>query len=133
MTAAPKTLRIPRTELPADGTHAFSFEANGWPVDGLVVIQGGTIRAWVNRCAHLPLTLDMGTGDFFTPGGDELLCSHHGARYALDTGLCTWGPCKGRSLDPIPLDLEDPEFIVLDLSRVDEDRTPPPSDYSTDA
>jgi nitrite reductase/ring-hydroxylating ferredoxin subunit len=87
------------------------------------------LRAWVNRCAHLPLTLDMGSGEFFTAEGSELQCSHHGARYALDSGLCLWGPCKGRSLEPIPFDASDPEFLVLDLSAVDADRPPPPADY----
>ncbi len=130
MATSPPTLRIPRGDLPDEGVHPFSFEANGWPVDGMVVVRDGEIRAWVNRCMHLPLTLDMGTGDFFSKDGMELQCSHHGARYALDTGLCVWGPCKGRSLEAIPMDESDPEVLVLDLSRVDEGRTPPPADYA---
>lgn len=130
MTEPGETLHIPWNDIPEDGAYSFSFEARGWPVDGVVVRRNGVLRAWINRCAHLPLTLDMGTGDFFTQERTEIQCGHHGARYDLDTGLCLWGPCKGRSLEPIPMDTNDPEALVLDLSRVDEDRPPPPADYT---
>ena len=126
MATPPEHIVLQRDDIADGGVLGFKFEASGWPTGGFVYRAGDRFHAWVNRCKHLPLTLDLGTGDFLTPDASELLCSNHGARFDPTTGLCTWGPCKGLSLEPIPLDDSDPEILVLDISGIDEDRSPRP-------
>ncbi len=58
----------------------------------------GQARAYLNRCAHVPVELDWQPGKFFDDTGVYLICATHGAMYEADTGSCIAGPCRGQSL-----------------------------------
>lgn len=66
-----------------------------------VVRHRGRVRAFLNRCAHVPIELDWQHGRFFDLTGLYLICSTHGAHYEPETGRCVMGPCKGRRLTPV--------------------------------
>lgn len=118
----PSPLRIPRDQIVPEGT-SIPFIRKGWDTEALVFGSGEDVHAYINRCPHLPLTLDIGTGSFFTRNGEELLCANHGARFRPEDGECTWGPCKGYSLIPIPFNWSpDGDFLLLQLDTVDKDR-----------
>lgn len=70
---------------------------------GFVVRYGGSVRGFLNRCAHVPIELDWNEGQFFESSGLYLMCSTHGALYDPDTGRCAGGPCRGGSLRPISI------------------------------
>lgn len=63
--------------------------------------QGG-LRVWVNRCPHVPYSLDLGDGNVLDTDGVTLVCSNHGARFTAGAGQCIWGPVRGRWLEPMP-------------------------------
>lgn len=65
----------------------------------------GQIRAYENRCRHLPLSLDHGDGQFFDTEERFLLCQNHGAVFDPLTGLCVQGPCVGASLTPLKVEI----------------------------
>lgn len=69
---------------------------------GFAVRVGGAARAYVNRCAHVPVELDSPPGRFLDDTGRVVVCATHGARYHGDTGACAGGPCRGRPLLPLP-------------------------------
>jgi nitrite reductase/ring-hydroxylating ferredoxin subunit len=66
-----------------------------------VVRYGLEPRAYLNRCAHLPMELDWTQGEFFESSGLYLMCATHGALYEPDTGHCAGGPCRGGRLHAI--------------------------------
>ncbi len=66
-----------------------------------VVRYQGQLRAYLNRCAHVPVELDWEQGKFFDYSGLYLICATHGALYAPETGRCVGGRCQGRSLQPL--------------------------------
>lgn len=69
---------------------------------GFAVRWQGRVRAYVNRCAHVPVALDWVPGQVFDPAGRTLLCSVHGAEYDPASGHCLSGPCSGRGhLQPL--------------------------------
>lgn len=68
---------------------------------GFVVRYGGTVRGFLNRCAHVPIELDWSEGQFFDSSGLYLMCSTHGALYDPETGRCAGGPCRGGGLRSI--------------------------------
>ena len=118
----PSPLRIPEDQILPEGK-AYPFIRKGWDNEALVFRDGGHVRAYINRCPHLPLTLDIGTGSFFTNNGEELLCANHGARFRREDGECTWGPCKGHALIPIPFKWSlDGSHLLLELHEVDKER-----------
>lgn len=73
------------------------------PVAAFVVRYDGQPRAWLNSCRHVPIELDWLPGKFFDFSGLYLVCASHGATYEPDTGHCIAGPCKGASLEPVPV------------------------------
>lgn len=86
----------------------FRIQRGGAPVEAFVVRFEGRLRAWVNRCTHRQVELDLGRGDFFHPSADLLLCRAHGATFDVRTGACSDGPCpRGSGLEPIPVGEED--------------------------
>lgn len=75
----------------------------------------GELRAYLNRCEHLPIPLNAGGPDFLTADRRELLCRTHGARYRLEDGHCVHGPCAGRALRPLALSVEaDCVYVLLE-------------------
>lgn len=104
-------------ELPEGGTVRFEIPRQGrWPLPCFAVRKKGNVAAFVNRCAHWPVTLDMETGDFWDYEHHYLQCRTHGALYDLK-GLCVAGPCTGESLVPLPVE-ERAGQVVLDRSRM---------------
>jgi nitrite reductase/ring-hydroxylating ferredoxin subunit len=117
-------------ELLPGGTTTFRFVSRGWPNHGFLHHDGTTVRAWLNRCAHLPLSLDLGLGEFFDESGEYFHCANHGAIFRTTDGVCEWGPCVGRALMSLPVRVEG-ETAVVDVSEVDAGRPVHP-EYADD-
>ncbi len=66
--------------------------------------RAGVVRAYLNRCQHLPIPLDGGSRRFWSADGQHLLCGTHGAHYRREDGQCVLGPCLGTNL--LALELE---------------------------
>ena len=92
-------------ELPPGRTKKFLLKCNGNTVEALLVNYEGRLRAYVNRCRHIALSLDWVDNEFFTEDGRYLICANHGATYEPTTGECVWGPCFGAFLQSVPLEI----------------------------
>ncbi|MBI1823747.1 MAG: Rieske (2Fe-2S) protein [Nitrospirae bacterium] len=97
----------------------FTFDLNEKKCEGFVINEKGHYYGYINRCRHMGITLDWDTNEFYTPGKSELICKTHGATYQPETGECTGGPCKGKSLFPLPLSIRS-NSIYLDLATATE-------------
>ena len=86
-----------------DGGEAVRFEllANGQPASAFVLRTEGGLRAYLNRCAHVPTELDWQRGQFWCADRRFIICSVHGALYDPPDGLCVAGPCVGARLHAI--------------------------------
>ena len=93
------------SELEANGTRAFTIGEGDWPLKGFVVRVGEAVRGYVNRCPHEGHPLNLLPQRFLSPDGTMILCSSHGALFEKGTGYCVAGPCAGRSLTPVALEI----------------------------
>lgn len=75
--------------------------------------EHGQLRAFVNRCKHLPIPLDSGSRQVLAPDRRHFLCRTHGALYRIGDGACIAGPCNGRSLEPLAVELDAGRVFVL--------------------
>ena len=97
------------------GARGFTLGSGDWPLRGFVVRVGATVRGYLNRCPHAGHPLDLLPQRFLTADGSLILCSSHGALFEKSTGLCVAGPCAGRALTPIALQVSC-GFVLLDDS-----------------
>jgi nitrite reductase/ring-hydroxylating ferredoxin subunit len=94
-------------ELPPGTTKKFTFDAHGQKTEAFLANVQGEFVAFVNRCVHLPITLDLDDNDFFTCDAKLFVCKTHGSVYDPHAGKCVGGPGQGKSLERLPLVIED--------------------------
>jgi nitrite reductase/ring-hydroxylating ferredoxin subunit len=76
-------------------------------LDIIIVQSKGTRRAYINSCPHQFIPLETFPNHFLTADKTHLVCSGHGAQFALQTGMCTRGPCLGKGLDRLAIEEKD--------------------------
>ena len=65
----------------------------GRPARAFALRFDGTVRAYMNRCLHVPTEMDWQPGEFLDMDKRWILCSIHGATYEPTDGRCVGGPC----------------------------------------
>jgi nitrite reductase/ring-hydroxylating ferredoxin subunit len=114
---ATRKIMVARTdELKPGTTRKFSFERDGQRTDAFVANVRGEFVAFVNRCVHLPISLDLDDNDFFTCDGKFFVCKTHGSVYEPRAGQCIGGPGQGKSLEQLPVVIEKGS-VYLDLAE----------------
>lgn len=86
----------------------------GFEQTGFAVRNGGKVCAYVNRCPHQGTELDWQPGEFFEETGLYLVCSTHGAIFQPESGFCVAGPCRGASLEQLPIREQDGQVFLVD-------------------
>ena len=81
---------------------------------GLFAVRAADIHVYVNACPHIGVALDGTPHDFLTRDKQHIVCATHGALFAIETGLCTQGPCHGDSLEQIAVTIVDGWILVPD-------------------
>jgi nitrite reductase/ring-hydroxylating ferredoxin subunit len=120
-----KVTVLRRGELAPGETKKFFLDCEGYEIECFAINHAGTLHAWVNRCRHVPMTMDWIENQFLTEDGRYVQCATHGACYQPDTGECVAGPALGKSLIRVPLEVVGnevratcpPEAIPEDLKR----------------
>jgi nitrite reductase/ring-hydroxylating ferredoxin subunit len=99
-------------ELAERTTKKFFATIDGVEEECFLVKYGGRFYAYVNRCCHVPMTLDWVENRFFTADGRYLQCATHGARYLPETGECVAGPPCGKFLRRLEVSTADGKVYV---------------------
>jgi nitrite reductase/ring-hydroxylating ferredoxin subunit len=90
----------------AAGARGFTIGSGDWPLRIFVVQVVNAVRGYINRCPHAGHPLDLRPHHFLTADGALILCSSHGALFEKSTGYCVAGPCAGRALTPVALEVQ---------------------------
>lgn len=99
-------------ELEDPGSREFRIGEGDWPFKGFVVRLGDDVFAYQNYCMHVGHPLNWAPDSFLTKDRNNIICSSHGAVYEIPTGLCIAGPCLGKSLRPLPVNIRDGVILV---------------------
>ena len=91
--------------LKPTGCREFRLAGGQGPLQCFVVRTASGVHAYVNRCAHMALPLNLLPDRFLTHDGSMILCTAHGAIFEKSTGYCVAGPCAGRALASVPVDV----------------------------
>ena len=79
----------------------FNVLEHGRPARAFALRFDGIVRAYVNRCVHVPTEMDWQPGEFLDGDRRWILCSIHGATYEPADGRCVGGPCGRGKLTPV--------------------------------
>lgn len=121
MSADRLTVVVGRVDEIAPGkTKKFLFVRAGQEIEAFALNRGGEIHAYLNRCRHVPMTMDWVENQFFTEEGDYILCATHGACYVPETGECVSGPPLGRFLVRVPVQVVAGEIVAEMPAESDE-------------
>ena len=100
-------------ELDSVDARGFDFPTGDGPRSGFVVREGDLVFAYRNVCPHAGHPLNWKPHAFLTKARDRIMCSVHGAIFELGTGLCVGGPCPGRSLTALRVEIRDGRVVVF--------------------
>ena len=109
------TVLCPLEALADPGAKGFTVAGPTGRREILVVRRLGHVFAYENACPHIGTPLDFLPDRFLTRDGQHLLCSTHGALFEITTGLCTHGPCRGQSLIPVPIAVQDGQVVLREF------------------
>ena len=93
---------IRRSDLPETGIVSILAPISGEIMSIIVECSGPALQAWLNACPHEGRRLDYAPGKFLIDK-QNLICAAHGATFRLTDGFCISGPCRGESLQSIPV------------------------------
>ena len=98
---------------------ARGFDPRGEGVDTVFVVRkDGRLHAYRDACPHYGDTPMAWRKDAYLDGAaTRIVCSAHGAQFAIDTGICTLGPCLGQALTPVPLAIAAPDDVYAVLEQ----------------
>jgi nitrite reductase/ring-hydroxylating ferredoxin subunit len=92
-------------ELAPGQTKKFVLYCGGRELEAFVVNHDGALYAYLNRCCHIPMTMDWVENQFLTADGAHIQCATHGALDVPTTGECVAGPPLGQCLTAVPLEI----------------------------
>jgi nitrite reductase/ring-hydroxylating ferredoxin subunit len=100
-------------DIPDGASRGFGPAPGGFT--GLFAIRrGADAYVYVNACPHVGVALDWTPDDFLTADRKLIVCSTHGALFAIETGQCVQGPCKGDKLESVAATVEGGWILVPD-------------------
>ncbi len=101
-------------EVREHGCRGFMLGEGDWPLRGFVVHVPDGYRAYVNWCPHAGHPLNLKPHQFLTPDGALIQCCSHGALFERAGGLCIAGPCAGKSLHALPVQVVDGYILLVE-------------------
>lgn len=73
----------------------------------ILVRDGERAYAFENLCPHYNLPLDFKGDDFKHPERNLIRCKNHQALFRMNDGVCVEGPCKGKRLKVVEIEVID--------------------------
>lgn len=103
-------------EIAEGGAKGFALaDQDGYGQGDIFLVRAGArVYGYVNSCPHIGTPLEFLPDRFLTRDGREILCSTHGARFDIATGVCVAGPCRGRALRAVPVTVEHDLIFLAD-------------------
>lgn len=91
----------------------FYFKKKEKELSGFLIRNKEGFSAFLNKCKHWPVELDMGDEDYYYAAIDRIQCKSHGATFLLNSGVCDGGPCEGAFLEKFTTKKHDPDVTVF--------------------
>ena len=104
------------TELKQRITLEVRLGEGGEEGGAFVVYRNGEVRAYLNQCPHTGAPLNWSPHVFLSAEGDFIQCSLHGAMFQIDDGYCVYGPCSGKGLQAVSVEVVGDDILLKTAS-----------------
>jgi nitrite reductase/ring-hydroxylating ferredoxin subunit len=101
-------------EIPEGRCKEIRFGEGAYAFSVLIHRSGARVKAYVNRCPHFSLPLNVRPGEFVMLDGARVMCALHGAVFRLDNGYCEAGPAASSSLESVEVVVSDGLVCIAD-------------------
>ena len=99
-------------DIPDGNSRGFPAAPGGFT--GLFAVRRGReVRVYVNSCPHIGVPLDPVPDRFLDRKREAIVCSTHGARFRIEDGVCTSGPCYGEVLEAVPVRIDEQDRVLV--------------------
>jgi nitrite reductase/ring-hydroxylating ferredoxin subunit len=97
----------------ADGASR-GFDPAGTGQDTVLLVRrGDRVFGWRDACPHHGGTpMAWRKDEYLDAARTHIVCAAHGARFDIETGACTLGPCLGQRLQPVGLVVTNNEIHI---------------------
>ena len=92
-------------DLPEGCSRGFSVKTCSGCEDIFLVHKNSRLFAYRNSCPHTGGPLDWVPDQFLNLDGDLIQCATHDALFCIEDGICIAGPCVGRALSPVSVEI----------------------------
>jgi nitrite reductase/ring-hydroxylating ferredoxin subunit len=98
------------------------FDTQGEGTDTLFVVRHhGRLHAWRNACPHVDgAPMAWRRHAYMNAAGTHVACHAHGALFLPDTGLCVQGPCLGKSLQALKIEIDHEGHVFVNTTQESE-------------
>lgn len=94
-------------DLDDPGARGFIIDTGEERCEIFLVRKDTSVFAYLNRCPHANQRLDARPDRFLTTDETRIICGAHGALFRIEDGFCTSGPCAGKHLEPVKIEIAD--------------------------
>ena len=99
-------------DLPEGCSRGFSVKTGSGYEDIFLVHKNSQLFAYRNSCPHTGGPLDWVPDQFLNLDGDLIQCATHDALFCIENGVCIAGPCAGKALSPVSVDISNEEIML---------------------
>ena len=103
----PGTALCALDEIDEPGAKGLTLKSGTSRLDIFLIRKDGAVYAYLNLCPHAATRLDNWPDRFLTQDERQILCGNHAALFRIEDGFCTSGPCAGKSLERVPVEVRD--------------------------
>ncbi len=101
-------------QLRAKRSLGISVEIGGREQAVFVVLDGDSVRGYIDRCPHRGTPLAWMPDNYLDSRGEHLICATHGALFRIGDGRCIAGPCQGDALEPIAIKVSGDTVMLVE-------------------
>jgi nitrite reductase/ring-hydroxylating ferredoxin subunit len=92
-------------DIPDRGARGFAPMRIGSP-PLFAVRRGRSVFIYRDTCPHQGAQLAWRRDAYLSADAHRIVCWAHGARFEIESGECTEGPCLGQRLAPVPFEVD---------------------------
>ena len=101
------------SEIDDLSSKSFNIKIKRKMTDIFLIRKDNQVFAYKNICPHAQAPLEWNPDEFLDENRENIICAMHGAKFTIEQGACTGGPCDGVGLSAVDIEVSDGDILLL--------------------